>query len=110
MRVAYVISSDNSRQILRDMIVPQLEAGEHGAEVAGMFFVFDNTYLLLDNTDLGSRLQKLQEKNNMMILACDQCVLEREIEDKLITGADIGCFPVLYGVLQSANIDQVITL
>lgn len=45
MKVAYVISSDNSRTILRDMIVPQMEAKEHGAEVLGMFFAFDNTCL-----------------------------------------------------------------
>lgn len=110
MRVAYVISSDNSRQILRDMIVPQMEAGNHGAEVVGMFFIFDNTYLLLDKTDLGERLQKLKEDTGMMILACDQCVLEREIQDKIIKEADIGCFPVLYGALESAGLDQVITL
>lgn len=110
MKVAYVISSDNSRTILRDMIVPQMESKDHGAEVVGMFFVFDNTYLLLDNTDLGERLQKLHEETGMIILACDQCVLEREIQDKLIPGAAIGCFPVLYTSLNSIDLDQVITL
>lgn len=110
MKVAYVISSDNSRQILRDMIVPQMEEGNHGAEVVGMFFVFDNTYLLLEDTDLGSRLQKLHEEKDMVILACDQCVLEREIHDKIIPGAAIGCFPVLYGSLESLDLDQIITL
>lgn len=110
MKVAYVVSSDNSRQILRDMIVPQMEAEEHGAEVVGMFFVFDNTFLLLNNTELGERLQKLHEKTGMLILACDQCVIEREIHDKLIPGADIGCFPVLYSCLNSAGPDQIITI
>lgn len=72
--------------------------------------MFDNTYLLLDNTDLGERLQKLHEETGMIILACDQCVLEREIQDKLIPGAAIGCFPVLYTSLNSVDLDQVITL
>ncbi|HFL3828620.1 TPA: DsrE-related protein SaoD [Clostridioides difficile] len=110
MKVAYVISSHNCRSILRDMIIPQMEAGTHGVEVVGMFFVFDNTYLLLKDTDLGERLQKLHEETGMIILACDQCVLEREIQDKIIQGAAIGCFPVLYGALNSAGLDQVITL
>ncbi|MEG0372264.1 MAG: sulfur reduction protein DsrE, partial [Clostridium sp.] len=57
MKVAYVISSDNTRRILRDMIVPQLEKGNHGAEVAGMFFVFDNTYMLTKGDEVGDRLQ-----------------------------------------------------
>lgn len=110
MKVAYVISSDNSRTILRDMIVPQMEAANHGAEVLGMFFVFDNTYLLLKDTDLGERLQKLHDETGMIILACDQCVIEREIQDKIIPGAAIGCFPVLYGCLENVDLDQVITL
>lgn len=109
MKVAYVISSDNSRKILRDMVIPQMEAGEHVAEVVGMFFVFDNTFMLLKNTDLGQRLQDLHEKTGMIILGCDQCVYEREIEDKLIPGAAIGCFPMLYGALANVDLDQVIT-
>lgn len=109
MKVAYVISSDNSRTILRDMVIPQLEAGEHGAEVVGMFFLFDNTFLLLEGTDIGERLQKLQKETGMILLGCDQCVFEREIEDRLIEGASIGCFPVLYGALGSVELDQVIT-
>lgn len=109
MKVAYVVSSPDARKIIRDMVVPQMEAGEHVAEVAGMFFVFDNTFLLLDDTDLGHRLQELHEKTGMIILACDQCVYEREIEDKLIPGAVIGCFPVLYGALANVDLDQVIT-
>ena len=110
MKVAYVISSDNSRTILKDMIIPQMESKGHGADVVGMFFVFDNTYLLLDNTEIAQRLQKLKEQTGMIILACDQCVFEREIQDKIIPGADIVCFPVLYGALGSNPPDQVITL
>lgn len=109
MKVAYVISSDNSRKILRDMVIPQLENGEHIAEVAGMFFLFDNTFMLLKDTDLGNRLQALHEKTGMILLGCDQCIYEREIEDKLIPGAAIGCFPVLYGALAGVELDQVIT-
>lgn len=109
MKVAYVISSANSRKILRDMVIPQIENGEHIAEVVGMFFLFDNTFMLLKDTDLGDRLQALHEETGMILLGCDQCVYEREIEDKLIPGAAIGCFPVLYSALAGADLDQVIT-
>ncbi|MEF9935045.1 MAG: DsrE-related protein SaoD [Clostridium sp.] len=110
MKVAYVISSANTRRILRDMIVPQLEKGNHGAEVAGMFFVFDNTYMLTKGDEVGDRLQKISEETGMILLACDQCAIERKIDDKLVDSAAIGCFPVLYASLSSAGIDQVITL
>ncbi|MZQ74560.1 MAG: sulfur reduction protein DsrE [Peptoclostridium sp.] len=110
MKVAYVISSDNSRKILRDMIIPQLEQGIHGAEVVGMFFVFDNTFMLLEGTEIGERLSALHEKTGMVLLACDQCAIEREIQDRLVPGAAIGCFPILYPTLGSAGAEQIITL
>lgn len=110
MRVAYVLGSQNARKTLRDMIVPQLEAGEHVAEVVALFFTYDTTFMLLQDTDLGSRLQKLAEEKGIMIVACDQCVYEREIEDKMIEATTIGCFPVVYGALKDENLDQIISI
>lgn len=108
--VAYILSSVNARNIVRDMILPQLEANEHLANVVGMFFVFHNTYLLLDNTELGHRVNNLIEKNDMLVLVCNQCVEEREIEDKLIAKAHIASPPQLYGSLNQMDLDQVITI
>lgn len=110
MKVAYVISSDNCRTILRDMIIPQIEDGIHGVDVVGMFFVFDNTYLLTKGTEIAERLQKIHEKTDMVMLACDKCAIEREIDDKLVDGAAIGCFPILYATLNSVGVDHIITL
>lgn len=110
MKVAYILSSTNCQKILSSMIVPQLEGSCHGAEVAGMFFFMDNTFFLMEGTEIGRRLQALHEKNGMILMACDQCTYERKLEEKLISGASLGCFPNLYAVLGSAGIDQVITL
>lgn len=110
MKVAYIFTSTTSQKILNNMIIPQLEEGIHGAEVAGMFFFMDNTYFLLDGTEIGDRLRQIQEKSGMLLMACDKCAIERGIENKLIPGAKIGCFPQLYGALGGAGVDQVITL
>jgi sulfur relay (sulfurtransferase) complex TusBCD TusD component (DsrE family) len=110
MKVAYVISSTTSQKILNNMIIPQLEADTHGADVAGMFFFMDNTYFLLDGNEMGERLRQIQERNGMLLMACDKCAIERGIDEKLIPGAKIGCFPQLYGALGGAGADQVITL
>ena len=37
------------------MILPQLEAGNHGVEVVGMFFFDDNTFLLREGDPVGER-------------------------------------------------------
>lgn len=110
MKVAYILSSTYCQKILNLMILPQLEEGKHGAEVLGMFFFMDNTYFMLEGTEMGQRLQALHDKTGMIIMGCDQCVYERKIEDNLVPGATLGCFPTLYAALGNAGVDQVITL
>lgn len=111
MKVAYIFSSNYSHKLLENMIIPQLENDCHGADVAGMFFFMDNTFLIMEGTETGTRLQALQEKTGMLLMGCDQCTNERGITEKLIPGANVGCFPNLYACLGSAGgVDQVITL
>lgn len=110
MKVAYIMSSTNCQKILDKMILPQLEDNRHGVEVLGMFFFMDNTFFLMAGTEMGRRLQALHEKTGMVIMGCDQCVYERKIENNLVPGATLGCFPTLYAVLGSAGVEQVITL
>lgn len=111
MRIAYIFESSLSQRILNTMIIPQMEEGQHGVEVVGMFFFMDNAFFLVDGTDMGKRLQALQEKTQMLLMACDQCAIERGIDQSLIPGAHIGCFPHLYAALRGVGgVDQVITL
>lgn len=110
MKVAYVLSSPNCQKILTSMIIPQLQDSRHGAEVIGMFFLMDNTFFLMEGTETGRELQELQEQTGMLLMGCDQCVLERNLEKKLIPSAKIGCFPNLYAALSGSGLDQVITL
>ena len=46
MKVAYIFESSNAHRILDTMIAPQLEENRHGVDVVGMFFFFDNTFLI----------------------------------------------------------------
>lgn len=110
MKVAYVFSSTNSQKILSSMIIPQLHEKRHGADVLGMFFFMDNTFFLMNGTEMGEELQAVHEKTGVMLMGCDQCVYERGIEQNLIPAAKIGCFPNLYAALADSGLDQVITL
>ncbi len=112
MKVAYIFSTQGHTvsYILGKMIIPQLEEERHGVEVVGMFFFEDNNYLLMNGNPIGQRLHAVAEKNNILLMGCDQCCYERDIADKLFDGVPIGCFPDLYGALSSNMPDQVITL
>jgi len=49
-------------------------------------------------------------RTNRLLMGCDQCCYEREIHNKLVAGATIGCFPNLYAGLSQNRPDQLITL
>lgn len=88
----------------------QLEEQTHGLEVVGIFFSEDNNYVLVKRDPIGERLAKVAKKQNIMLMDCDQCCQDREIDGKLVEGATIECFPNLYEKLAGNIPDQVITL
>jgi sulfur relay (sulfurtransferase) complex TusBCD TusD component (DsrE family) len=127
MRVAYVFSTAGQTidYILGDMILPQLEAGDHGAEVAGMFFFHDNTFALREGDPLGERLADVGAERDVLLMLCDRCATERGLAERVgehesgrpryeprnvVDGVTVGCFPDLYDALGGAGVDQVITL
>ena len=112
MKVAYIFSTQGHSVSykLGQMILTQLEDQAHGVEVVGMFFFEDNTYVLQKGNPLGERLATVAREQGMLLMACDKCAYEREIDDMLVDGATIGCFPNLYGALSGNMPDQVITL
>ncbi len=112
MKVAYIFTTQGHTVSykLGKMILPQLEEDAHGTQVVGMFFFEDNNYVLVKGDPLGERLAKVAKRTGMLLMGCDQCCYEREIEGKLVDGAVIGCFPKLYDALGGNPPDQVISL
>ena len=122
MKVAYIFSSTGHTVSykLGKMILPQLEEHRHGAEVVGMFFFDDNTFVLRKGDPLGERLSAIARERGMLLMLCDQCACERGLAipneagayDPVDTveGVRVGCFPDLYAALEGNPPDQVITL
>lgn len=125
MKVAYVFKSNMaSAYQLATMILPQLEGGFHGAEVVGMFFFDDNTFVLRSGDPVGERLSKVAREQNILLMMCDQCAVRRGLADGTleecgrgkvtakgtVEGVSAGCFPQLYEALSGNPPDQVITL
>jgi sulfur relay (sulfurtransferase) complex TusBCD TusD component (DsrE family) len=106
------------------MILPQMERGDHGAEVVGMFFFDDNIFCLRVGDPVGERLARLAKANGMLLMVCDQCAVRRGLAEGtfdecgtgsvkakgMVEGVVCGCFPQLYAALAAAQPDQVITL
>lgn len=121
MKVAYVFatSGHTASYKLGQMILPQLEDNFHGAEVVGMFFFDDNTYLLRKGDPMGERLAKVAKEKGILLMLCDRCALERGLAEGTpcdarpvgtVEGVRVGCFPHLYDALSGNPPDQVITL
>lgn len=125
MKIAYVFANDMAAAYkLSSMILPQLEADSHIVQVVGMFFFDDNVFALRKGDPVGERLAKIAEEKNILLMACDQCALRRnlaegefsqcgtgEVKPKdVVNGVHVGCFPQLYTALSGNPPDQVITL
>ncbi len=121
MKVAYIFvtSGHTASYKLGKMILPQLEKGQHGAQVVGMFFFDDNTYLLRAGDPLGERLARVAHEQGILLMMCDQCALERGLAigepgrcqpAGTVAGVLVGCFPDLYAALAQNPPDQVISL
>jgi len=112
MKVAYIFSTQGHSVSykLGQMILPQLEENAHGVDVVGMFFFEDNNYVLVKGDPIGERLAKVANEKGMLLMGCDKCCYERQIDEKLVDSATIGCFPNLYAALSANMPDQVITL
>jgi sulfur relay (sulfurtransferase) complex TusBCD TusD component (DsrE family) len=121
MKVAYIFSTSGhtASYKLGKMILPQLEEGRHGVEVVGLFFFDDNTYVRRKGDPIGERLSKVAAEQNILLMLCDQCALERGLAtgevgscepSGVVDGVQVGCFPDLYAALSGNMPDQVITL
>lgn len=121
VKVAYIFSTSGhtASYKLGQMILPQLEDGDHGAEVVGMFFFDDNTFILRQGDPIGERLAKVAADQGILLMLCDQCALERGLAEGgprnakpvgTVDGVQVGCFPDLYAALSGNPPDQVITL
>lgn len=122
MKVAYIFSTTGHTVSykLGQMILPQLEDGNHGVDVVGMFFFDDNTYALRSGDSLGERLAAVAAERDILLMLCDQCATERGLaasDDEggyrpvnTVEGVTVGCFPDLYDALAGNPPDQVITL
>ncbi len=122
MKVAYIFSTSGHTACykLGKMILPQLEEDTHGAEVVGMFFFDDNTYVLRQGDPLGERLVDVAQRKNILLMLCDQCATERDLAEPdgqggcrpkgTLPGVRVGCFPDLYAALAGNPPDQVITI
>ena len=125
MKVAYIFKTNMASTFqLATMILPQLEQKTHGVEVAGMFFFDDNAYVLRKGNETGERLNQIAKETGMLVMACDQCAIRRDLAEgafeqcgtgsvrpkNMIEVGQVGCFPQLYSALSGNMPNMVITL
>ena len=125
MNVAYIFRNNMASTFqLSTMILPQLEKGNHGVNVLGMFFFDDNLFVLRKGDPIGERLANVASKHGILLMMCDQCAVRRRMAEGTleqcgsgqvkpsgtVNGVLAGCFPQLYEALAGSPLDQVITL
>jgi sulfur relay (sulfurtransferase) complex TusBCD TusD component (DsrE family) len=127
MDVAYVFSTTGQTidYVLGELILPQLEADRHGADVAAMFFFHDNTFVLREDDPLGARLVDVAEEKDILLMLCDRCAQKRGLAERVrdhdsgraqyeprntFENVTVGSFPDLYSALGGIGVDHVVTV
>lgn len=125
MKVAYIFATNMAATFkLNTMILPQLEAGIHGADIVGMFFFDDNLLNLRAGDPMGERLATRARRDDFLLMICDQCALRRDMAEGTLSccgkgdvvakgtvaGVVAGCFPQFYAALATRAPDHVLTL
>lgn len=123
MKVAYVFSTSGhtAHYKLGQMILPQLEAGQHGVDVVGMMFFDDNTLVLRKGDPIGERLAEVADEQGILLMMCDNCAIHRGLAEGetwpgkaqttgTVDGVAVGCFPDLYEALAGDPPDHIISL
>jgi hypothetical protein len=87
-------------------------------------FFDENAHILRKGNAIGERLNKIAKEKGMLIMACDQCALRRDLAEgdfemcgfgsvkpkNMIDVGQVGCFPQLYAALGGNLPNLVITL
>lgn len=125
MKVAYIFKTNMASTFqLATMILLQLKQNIHGVEFVSMFFFNENMHVLRKGNETRERLNTIAKESGMLIMACDQCALRRDLEvgdfDQCSTGSvkpknmievgQVGCFSQLYSALGINMSNLVISL
>jgi len=106
MKVAYIFSTSGhtADYKLGQMILPQLEANNHGAELR-MFFFDDNNYALREGDPTGAAIKDCSRKGNFVDDVRPLCLITRTGKGEpgnctysTVSGVQIGCF-LIYTLL-----------
>ena len=78
LKIAHVLATPTASALkLARMILPQLEAGTHGAEVAGMMFFDDGIHCPRQGDEVGARLARIAAERNILLMTRDDRAMRR---------------------------------
>lgn len=106
-RVAYIITRENTSELMEDnILLPALE-GEPGVQIAAFYFVGDGVLHLIKGSRNAKNLRALAKKGQTEIFACDISVKNRKLRNIIIDQAKLGTLKDFY--LAISNIDHIIS-
>lgn len=111
VKVAYIFTGNVKFALVKATAISQLIEGIHNAEPKVMFFLEDTVHWLLKDTIGGDALGTIAEKYGTTMIACDTCVLIRDIKkENFIDGVLVACFPQFYEICHANEVDYIISL
>lgn len=103
-KVAYIIKSTATQELVGGCLLNTVAAGIHGRPVTAMHFCEDGVYFLLKGTDSGKKIARAIQEQGVKVTVCECSQEGRDMTDKMIEGVTIGHFADFYEAAGDADV------
>lgn len=100
---AYVITRQSTSELIEDNLFAPLGLGKHGGKVSAIFFIGDGVYHLLKGSRIAKNIKLAMEKEGVKILACEQSVRNRKVQNLMIDSVLFGTLKDFYDATTEAD-------
>ena len=102
--VAYIITGSATRELVAGCLLNTVSAGIHGRKVTAMHFCEDGVFYLLKGTETGDKVERAMKEQGVKVTVCECSQANRDLEDKMIEGVQIGHFQDFYEAAGDADV------
>jgi len=102
-KLAYIITRVTLSELLEDNIIAPILRGDHGAQIAGFYFVDDGVYHLLKGSRNAKNIKAIIKMEKTAIYACETSIKNRKLQNVIIEGVKIGTLKDFYDATSEAD-------
>ncbi len=107
-KISYIITKQHTGELVEDLILIPVSQGQHGAEVAAMYFVEDGVYHLVKGGRSAKHIKTAIQDRNLKVFGCKSSIKNRNLRNLIIDGIQDGDFNEFFKI--ALDTDHIISI